>query len=244
MPRPLAIYCEGPFAWEASASGDAGAFTLRFHRLEALRPRLDAYERMLDPVEAARAARFRFTHDRERFILGHGALREALGEALGANPAALRFARGSYGKPMVEGVPLRFNFSDTKDAVLIGISGAHEIGVDLETMARTVDHDAVSSHYFTPEEDAAIRASGDRKRRFLELWTRKEAVLKASGVGIMDDLRALRVDAPLNAVMIGHEAFEREAAQAYHVRTWRIGEHHIASVAMEAPLPVARLVGG
>ncbi|MBK6774278.1 MAG: 4-phosphopantetheinyl transferase family protein, partial [Flavobacteriales bacterium] len=58
-------------------------------------------------------------------------------------------------------------------------------------MSRRVDHLSVAEHYFTPEEIAVIASSADGKRQFLDFWTRKEAVLKASGVGIMDDLKIL-----------------------------------------------------
>ncbi len=245
MSRPLVIRCDGPIPWSTNGHARAAeGITLRFERLAELRPRLSEFQLLLDPVERERAERFRQPHDRERFILGHGLLREALAERLQMSATAIRFARGPYGKPRIEGVELRFNFSDTKDAVLIGMGSDSEIGVDLETMDRAVDHAAVSAHYFTPEEHESIARARDGKRRFLELWTRKEAVLKASGVGIMDDLRALRVDAPENSTTIAHEAFISLAAPAYHVRTWSIGERHIASLALPGPVPSVRQLGG
>jgi len=243
MSRPLVIHCEGPLEWERQHEIAHGGVALLFARLEDIRLELERYQAYLDPVEIARAERFRLPHDRERFILGHGFMRETLGDRLGQAPGSIRFARGPFGKPHIEDAGLRFNFSDTKDAVLIGITHGDELGVDLETMTRAVDHEAVSGHYFTPEEDTDIRSAADGKRRFLELWTRKEAVLKASGVGIMDDLRALRVDGAMNMATISHEAFLQYAAEAYHVRTWRIGEDHIASLAMPKPLPAVQRIG-
>lgn len=207
-----------------------------FARLDRLLPKLDTYHDLLDPVESDRAKRFRFKHDRERFILGHGWLRELLGHYLKRDGSLIRYARGPFGKPFLERKKLRFNFSDTKDAILIGFATGMEIGVDLETLAREVDHAAVSAHYFTPTEITSIQASGpDAKRRFLEFWTRKEAVLKASGVGIMEDLRALRVDASHNVMTIEHEAFVKMAADEYHVRTWHAGADHLISLALPKP---------
>lgn len=210
-----------------------GTCTLVFSRLEHLRAESDRYHGLLDDTERARADRFRFDHDRERFVLGHGLLREVLGRVTGAEPAAIRYERGPFGKPsLADGGP-HFNFSDTKDAVLIGLCSDGPIGVDLETMARAVDHAAVSSHYFTPEEVEEISQSPDAKRLFLEYWTRKEAILKASGVGIMEDLRSLGVNHPRNEMTIMHGEFERLAAPCYHVRTWPIGQSHIFSLATE-----------
>ncbi|MDX9750215.1 MAG: 4'-phosphopantetheinyl transferase superfamily protein [Flavobacteriales bacterium] len=231
--RTLTVHCAGPGPAPCAADGSwthAGA-RLRFATLDALRPRMAEFRALLDATERERMQRFRFVRDRDRFTLAHGWLRTLLGEELALPPDAVRFRRGPFGKPYVEGGAPSFNLSDTKDAVLVALGGAGEIGADVETMARTVDHAAVSAHYFTPEETADITLSVDPKRRFLELWTRKEAVLKASGVGIMDDLHVLRVNAALNTCTIAHPAFVRLAAPAYHVRTWHVGADHIVSLA-------------
>jgi phosphopantetheinyl transferase len=131
---------------------------------------------------------------------------------------------------------------------------------------------AVGEHYFTPEEILAIREAGSiatlssgtvdpastslslgrlpgasngtaAKRRFLEFWTRKEAVLKASGVGIMDDLRVLRVDGAVNTMTITHDVFIQHAAESYHLHTWHLGVDHIISVAQEGSINGVRLMG-
>lgn len=219
-----------------------GAVHVWFATLDQLRTRAVYWAELLDPVEQERAKRFRFDADRERFILGHGLLRHLLGAYLQRDGSLVRLARGPFGKPYLERKELRFSFSDTKDAILVAFAHANEIGADVETMHRSVDHAAVSQHYFTPTEVATIDQAGrdglaeDGKRRFLEFWTRKEAVLKASGVGIMDDLKALRVDAPHNTMMITHEAFRSMAAAQYHVTTFLLGEAHLASLAVPAPV--------
>lgn len=229
MSRELVVHCTGP---EPLVDAEPEATVhLVFASLEGLRPRRAELEPLLDAEERSRAARFRFEHDRERYILGHAMMREVLSRHLGTEPQELRFTRAEFGKPIVKDSTLRFNFSDTKDAVLIAVTREQEIGVDLETMTRTVDHRAVSEHYFTPEEVGDISRATDDKRRFLELWTRKEAVLKASGVGIMEDLRVLRVNDSTNRMLIAHEEFLRLAAPEYQVRTWHLGEHHIISLA-------------
>ena len=237
-PRPLITFCHGPSVLvprvgsSTFAAPPAGMIEAWYASLESLRPRLAMFKDMLDPVELDRVKRFRFAIDRERFILGHGLLRSLLGKYLKRDGSLVRMARGPFGKPYLERKELRFNLSDTKDAVLIAFASKLEIGADIETMTRDVDHRAVSEHYFTQPEVRSIEKAGDdSKRRFLELWTRKEAVLKASGVGIMDDLRALRVDAPRNTMVIAHEAFCTMAAPEYHVHTFHIGEAHLISVA-------------
>jgi 4'-phosphopantetheinyl transferase len=247
--RSLVLHCTGPETLMPGAVNPLlapapGLAHLWFATLDALRPRLAELEALLDPVEQERAQRFRFDHDRTRFVLGHGWLRELLGQYLQRDAGLIRLARGPYGKPYLERKALRFNFSDTKDAIAIAFATELEVGVDVETIARAVDHQAVSGHYFTDAETEAIAAAGEHaKRRFLEFWTRKEAVLKASGVGIMEDLRALRVDRPRNAVLIAHEVFQQMAAPEYHVRTYHIGEGHIVSLASPQEVAEVRLWG-
>ncbi len=237
--RTLTVLCApvsrlSPSAPGAIALPGTDAVHLWYATLESLRPRHAELNDLLDPVEQERAQRFRFEADRERFILGHGLLRSLLGKYLKRDGSLVRMARGTFGKPFLERKDLRFSFSDTKDAILVAFANKHEIGADIETMHRHVDHDAVSEHYFTAPEAREIQAAGSgagAKRRFLEFWTRKEAVLKASGVGIMDDLRSLRVDGERNTMVIAHEAFISMAAPEYHVHTWHVGPDHLISLA-------------
>ncbi|MBK9760168.1 MAG: 4'-phosphopantetheinyl transferase superfamily protein [Flavobacteriales bacterium] len=248
LPRSLIVHCPSVRVatieiGQTPVLPSGNTVHLWYATLDSLRPRIAELEALLDPVEQERAERFRFDVDRERFILGHGLLRSLLGKYLKRDASLVRMARGPFGKPYLERKDLRFNMSDTKDAVLIAFANKLEIGADIETMARDVDHQAVSEHYFTAPEILAMRpppkpssqggglSEDFSKRRFLEFWTRKEAVLKASGVGIMDDLRALRVNDLRNTMMIEHEAFITMAAEEYHVQTLQVGAQHLVSVA-------------
>jgi 4'-phosphopantetheinyl transferase len=233
--RKLTLYCSGPTAVQVVSvkdlPGPVGGIDIWFSTLDALRPRSEEFRAMLDPSERERSERFRFDEDRERFLLGHGLLRWILGKYTDREPRELVFHRGRFGKPFLSGTRVQFNMSDTKDAVAVAVSTDVALGVDIETLSRRVDHEAVSEHYFTPEEVKAMELADDPKLRFLEFWTRKEAVLKASAVGIMDDLRVLRVDAAENEATIRHEAFVEMAASVYQIGTWHLDAEHIVSLA-------------
>lgn len=238
--RTLTLHCSGPEAALLVPAADlvlpAGGIHAWFGPIGPHAADLAELEALLDPDELRRADRFRFANDRERYIVGHGLLRRVLSNYLGSTPQEVAFARGAHGKPFLPDQGIQFNFSDTKDGILIAVSRGLELGADVETMQRAVDHLAVSTHYFTPEEQEDILRSSDTKRRFLELWTRKEAVLKASGVGIMDDLKVLRVDPAQVSLTIRHTEFLKMAHDRYHVCTWRLGDDHIISLATpEAP---------
>lgn len=88
------------------------------------------------------------------------------------------------GKPYLAGAG-RFNISHSGEYVLAAFSDK-EVGADIE---RITDFDAREiSHYFHPEEQAYIENSTDTKGSFFKLWTRKEAYLKATGIGILEGL--------------------------------------------------------
>lgn len=238
MARKLVLHCR---SIDLPASGAPGnGIALHFATLEDLSRRHDELNALLDRHEQDRAARFVHGKDRLRYVLGHGFLREVLCAASGIPADSIDYTRGPFGKPSMAGVDFHFNFSDTKDAVLIGI-GPEELGVDLETMERRVDHERVAEHYFTPQEVREIDEARDdalRKRRFLEFWTRKEAVLKASGVGIMDDLKVLRVQDGMHEIDIAHEEFIRMAAAHYHISTFALGKAHVVSVSCASERPL------
>ncbi len=237
-PRPLVIHCEGPFHTTPAgtqALPPPGEGVALFAKLQELQGSMEHFMALLDVEEQARAARFHFGQDRERFVIGHGLLREVLGHMLGRPGGSLKLLRGPFGKPYLAGHPVHFNLSDTKDAVLLALART-ELGADVETMNRRTDHERVAHHYFTPAEVEQISHAANGKKRFLELWTRKEAVLKACGVGLMDDLHSLEVHARRNELTIQHPEFVKLAGPAYHVTTFAVGEDHVVSLATAAPM--------
>jgi len=77
--------------------------------LAQLAPRRHDFEKLLNPVEQARAARLVFDHDQERFVIARGALRTVLGYYLSAPAGTIGFNYGPHGKPSVQECALEFN---------------------------------------------------------------------------------------------------------------------------------------
>lgn len=140
----------------------------------------------LSADELARARRFVFERDRQRFIAAHAALRQLLGQHTGHPSETLRLMAGRFGKPAMAPAGLHFNLSHSQGIGLVALSTGDEPGVDVEWVRPMPDALALAAAYFSPTEHAALAACPEplRDRAFFVCWTRKEACLKAIGIGL------------------------------------------------------------
>lgn len=150
---------------------------------------------VLNKEEQQRAARYHFERDRKRFIAARGLLRYILSTYLNKAAADILFQYGPQGKPYVVDTALQFNVSHSDDRILIGIGHHHPLGIDVEHITRTVEIVDIATRFFTANEAQQINAlSGNAQRRaFFNVWTRKEALLKAIGSGLSLSLQACEV---------------------------------------------------
>jgi 4'-phosphopantetheinyl transferase len=161
--------------------------------------RLECFEEILSDDERARAARFVFARDRDRFVAGRGILREILGWLLHADPARLAFAYGEHGKPKLAAPVaerfLHFNLAHSDALAVYLVSAQAAVGIDLERVRPLRDAEAIAARFFPARQNAEWRSlSTDRRERaFFERWTHKEALLKAIGCGL---------GAPLNQIQV------------------------------------------
>ena len=154
----------------------------------------------LSPAERTRAAAFA-TAQLSRFaIVSQGLLRHVVSRHAGIAPADIVFGRTAYGKPSVQTraggpSPIAFNLSHSGDFVAIAVGRGGTVGIDIECPRSIAEIDALLDRFFTDGERAAVRdrPAPHRMEAFLRLWTRKEAVLKAAGVGLSVD--PVRIDA-------------------------------------------------
>ncbi len=139
--------------------------------------------------ELERAARFHFERDRRRFVVARGVLRYLLSAYLPQAPAAHRFVYGAKGKPALANgpsEPLFFNVSHSEERVLIGLTRALPLGVDIEYLRPMSDAQSIAERFFSTGEAEVFRRlpEGQQTAGFFNCWTRKEAYLKATGDGL------------------------------------------------------------
>jgi 4'-phosphopantetheinyl transferase len=113
-------------------------------------------------------------------------VRNLLARYLDVPADSLRIEHTASGKPFLVGEQLQFNVSHSGNAFLLGVSRDEPLGVDIETSRRSRRVLELAERFFAASETAALRAvpSTFVQQAFLNLWSCKEAVLKAHGSGI------------------------------------------------------------
>jgi len=156
-------------------------------------------ESTLSPEEKARADRFHFVNDRNRFVAARGLLRELLGKYLQQTPASLDFSYGKYGKPSLAGgnasSGLSFNLSHSAGLAVYAIARERNLGIDVEHVRPESGGEDIANRYFSAREVSDLRTLPPEARveGFFHCWTRKEAYLKATGMGLQIPLDSFAV---------------------------------------------------
>ena len=186
---------------------DTDDVLVRVRRLDGKAPDLEDALGVLSESERTRAGRFVSQEDQQSYVFAHALLRRTLSEMDDSvAPAAWTFDSEPHGKPMLAHHGTRgriaFNLTHTRGVVACACASGGSVGIDVEAIDRRTDYMELATGYFAPAEIADLRnaTEPDRPARFIELWTLKEAYVKAVGRGLGLDLQTfafLRDDAGL-----------------------------------------------
>ena len=153
----------------------------------------------LSEDEQARANRFIFDRDRHRFIETRWSLRYLLSKYIHKPANKIEIANGHKGKPYIiqDNTPtqVKFNVSHSGAAAIIAFCLGDEIGIDIEKIRPEVATEEIARRHFSKcELDELSQLPPDQQTiGFFRCWTRKEAYLKAIGIGLGIDLRSFDV---------------------------------------------------
>lgn len=176
-----------PASWPALGTGEVHVWKASVADWATQEAQLRLF---LDRDEVARAARFRFSRDRQQFTVSHGLLRCLLAHYSGGTPASLEFEHGPAGKPCLvlpTGAPrLQFNLAHSADVVLMAVTSGAHVGVDVERWLNHIEFEDLIERFFSRQERDEFRllASDTRLAGFFACWSRKEAYIKATGFGV------------------------------------------------------------
>ena len=146
-------------------------------------------QQLLTPDERTRAAGFRFDADRDDFVAAHLLVRVCAAEVTGRSPHRLTLVQrcrrcdGPHGRPsIVEAPEFAVSMSHTRGHVAASISLA-ATGVDVERLDRRQPR-GIEDVALTAVEATFVRTALDEGRALLDLWVRKEAIIKARGTDL------------------------------------------------------------
>lgn len=209
--------------------------------LEVGEPLLACLREILAEDERKRADRFHFEKDRRHFTAGRGALRVLLAGYLQRQPEQVRFAYSNYGKPQIADSDnrdhLRFNLTHSHGLALLAVTRARDVGVDVERL-RDMERDGepLAERFFSPREASVLRSLPPELRRdaFFNCWTRKEAYIKAHGMGLSLPLDqfdvTLHPDEPTALLATHHDPDE---VQRWSLRSLHPGDGYVGALAVE-----------
>ncbi|NML30394.1 4'-phosphopantetheinyl transferase family protein [Paraburkholderia antibiotica] len=151
---------------------------------------------VLSDDERARATRYLRHEDTLRHAQTRVILRALLAARTGVPPGELRFEQDATGRPRL-GPPSGprstqpdrwpdFNVSHSGHYALIAIAARRKVGIDIEVAREDKNWQALTPAVFAPRDEAQVAALPAERRAaaFYDIWTAKEALLKALGVGI------------------------------------------------------------
>lgn len=199
---------------------------------------------LLSQDEYRRALKYHRPIDRDRFIAGRGILRKIISAYLALSPGELQFTYNEYGKPAVSDdqndCALNFNLSHSAELALYAITRRRVVGIDIEYIREDFATLEIAEHFFSKDEVTALKSlpTDQRAMGFFNCWSRKEAFIKAKGMGASYPLDRFTVSlAPGSPpALLKVDDDEREA------RRWRVYElkpgtgYAAALIAAEPPV--------
>mgnify|MGYP006277301845 CR=1 FL=1 len=204
-----------------------------------------ASEFCLSGAERERAGRFVFARDRWAYSAAHSLLRTLLAEHHHLSPLDWTFRNNAYGRPELcpdrhgPAAP-RFNISHTHGRVAVALTLDHvpaglDVGVDVENVARTADVLALARRFLSGQEADWLESlpATEHHTQFLRLWTLKEAVAKAVGMGLSLNFQSFHCR--FDPLSVTFDQAERGRPEHWSLYNEWIAPGHWVSMAVRHP---------
>lgn len=175
----------------------------------------DKFISSLSQQEREKAARFKFDIHRERYIIFHACLRYIFAQLIQTKPHLLQFEAGPHKKPYLKHHPeLMFNLTHSENEAVVAIALHAEIGVDIEKI-KADKMNELAERFFSNDEITYLKSVPDDEQAhvFYQLWTHKEAFIKATGLGLSQGLKSFTIG--LNPSRLLH-------ADGFNINDWTI----------------------
>lgn len=182
---------------------------------------------LLSTEEIKRSEHFMFERDQYRHQVTHSMKRLILANYLDCNPQCLRFEVGSHGKPALDNLrnpfKIQFNISHSRDIILIAITVEDPIGIDIEYNDTKRAIESLGETIFSPSEKKfflTLKSQREKEETFFRCWTRKEAFLKAKGIGLAVNLANISVN--LNEIAVTLDWLKISTVEQAELSKWKL----------------------
>lgn len=209
--------------------------------LDASASQLDAYRGVLSQDEKARVVRFKFPHLQEQWIAARAGLKHVLSQYCPSSPGQLQFDHTKNGKPVLanrsEPAHLHFNLSHSHNLALLAVTRLAPVGVDLEYRRDIPDWQDIARHFFSAFEYRQLMSlpQAQRQKAFYCCWTRKEAIVKATGEGFSAILSTFDVSvAPGEPARVIADTNAGSPADRWQLQHLDIAEDYVGALALRS----------
>lgn len=181
---------------------------------------------LLTAAEREKMNHYHHQNDRNRFAVSRGGLRYLLGRYIAKPLGEWPLALNENKKPFLQTRAIEFNIAHSGNYVVLAFA-KDDIGLDIEQTDQHFAYTEVMARCFHEQEIAVVKKADDPIEAFYLFWTRKEALLKATGKGINNELHFIPCTdghQQVNAVSIGSE-------KDWEIRSFKMEASYTISIA-------------
>lgn len=214
---------------------DFSKTTIWLANLQDLTSEIPQFRQLLDSREVGKADRFHFPVDTNRYITGRAMLKMVLARYLSVKPEQVTISLGKKNKPYFRDSrrPVYFNLSHSGTFVVMALSFRNYLGIDVEEIKLNIDFDGVINKCFNQHEQAVIYSKEENiHHNFYTFWTRKESLLKAAGIGLIDDLKLLDMTGAATITPSVTKKYPGWFDQNFFVHSFMADENHAAAITL------------
>jgi len=215
--------------------------------LSDLKRTLPKAPELLSSDEIERWQRFRFDEHKQRFAITRQALRVLLSSYTGTAPADTTLMFSPEGKPRLAkpASDIQFNVTHSADFAMVAIGREHALGIDLEYERQDVEINELANRFFSNYEQGTLRATpvALKRRVFFQIWTAKEALIKATGLGLSLPLNSFDVGGdPVHGYRLIATRPPFQAAEPWHLQNIPAPEEYSAALATNGKSHVLQML--
>lgn len=201
--------------------------------------KLEKFKTILSQEELTKAFKFKFEKHQNRFIITRANLRLILSKYINIKPENIEFIYSEKGKPSLaqnyNNVGIEFNLSHSGELALYAVTKDKKIGIDVEKIRTNCDVESIAKRFFCESEYQFISRlpEKEKEKAFYQLWTGKEAYLKATGEGLGGGLDTIELDLESKEIKIAKIKGEEKNVNNWYLYELKMPENYLGSLAVE-----------